>query len=85
MNAPYPPPAAAPGRDRTTLWGVLGLIIGLLCCGILGIIFGVLSLRDARRFHNSPVLGWLAIGLSVVNILANGILRITGNYPDWGY
>lgn len=85
MSAAHPPSAAAPGRDRTTLWGVLGLIIGLLCCGLLGIVLGVLSLRDARRFHRSPVLGWLAIGLSVVNILVSGLLRITGNYPGWGY
>jgi hypothetical protein len=83
MNAPYPPPAAAPGRDRTTLWGVLGLIVGFFCCGILGIIFGALSLRDARRFNNSPLLGWLAIALSIVNIVVSGILRVSGRYPYW--
>lgn len=84
MTAPYPPPAAGPpGRDRTTLWGVLGIVIGLLCCGILGVLFGYLSIRDARRFNNSPVLGWVAIVLSLINIIVSFILSVTGNYPGW--
>lgn len=80
MNAPYPPAAAA-GNDRTTLWGVLGIVVGLVCCGILGIVFGYLSIRDAKRFGKSPVLGWVAIALSIVNIIASGVLNATGNYP----
>lgn len=83
MNAPYPPPAAASGPDRTTLYGVLGLVIGLLCCGVIGIVLGYLSIREARRHNSSPVLGWVAIVLSVINILVNGILSATGNYPWW--
>ncbi|RKR90197.1 hypothetical protein BDK92_4565 [Micromonospora pisi] len=79
---PYQPPARA-GRDRTTLWGVLGIVVGLVCCGVLGVIFGYLSIRDARRYGSSPVLGWIAIGLSVLNILGTAILRGTGNYPGW--
>lgn len=85
MNAPYPPPPPAAGRDRTTLWGVLGIIFGLLCCGILGIVFGWLSIRDARRFGKSPLLGWLAIAFGVINIIASVVFRARGNayYPYW--
>lgn len=81
MNAPYPPPRAASGPDRTTLYGVLGLIIGLLCCGVIGIILGYLSIREANRHNSSPALGWVAIVLSVVNIVAGGVISVTGNYP----
>ncbi|PZF92866.1 DUF4190 domain-containing protein [Micromonospora deserti] len=83
MNAPYPPPPPPPagGRDRTTLWGVLGIILGLLCCGILGVIFGYLSIRDARRFGQSPVLGYLAIAFGVINIIGSSILWAGGDYP----
>ncbi|SCL13644.1 hypothetical protein [Micromonospora inyonensis] len=82
MSAPYaPPPPSAAGKDRTTLWGVLGIVLGLLCCGILGIVFGWLSIRDARRYGQSQVLGWLAIALSVINIIGSAVLRATGNYP----
>jgi uncharacterized membrane protein len=73
--------AAAQGKDRTVLWGVLGIIIGLICCGILGVIFGALSLRDAGRYNNSKVLGWIAIILSVLNMIGSGTLAATGNYP----
>jgi hypothetical protein len=78
---PIPPPAAATGPDRTTLWGVLGIVIGLLCCGILGVIFGILSVRDAKRFGNSPVLGYVAIGLSVLGFIGNIVLSVTRRYP----
>ncbi|MFG1775409.1 DUF4190 domain-containing protein [Micromonospora sp. NPDC049051] len=84
MNTPYPPPPpppAAAGSDRTVLWGVLGIILGLLCCGILGIVFGYLSIRDAKRFGQSPVLGYLAIAFGVLNIIGSGILWAGGNYP----
>ncbi|HEX5595078.1 MAG TPA: hypothetical protein VFX61_03510 [Micromonosporaceae bacterium] len=80
MTAPYPQQPVA-GRDRSTMWGILGIVIGLLCCGIVGIIFGYLSIRDAQRFGKSPVLGWLAIGLSVFNIVLNGIWTVKGNHP----
>ncbi|GAA4688844.1 hypothetical protein [Phytohabitans rumicis] len=76
MSEPYPPPAAAPSNDRTTLWGVLGIVIGLICCPILGIVFGVLSIRDAKRVGKSQVLGWVAIGLSVLSLVGNSIFWI---------
>ncbi|MET7877130.1 DUF4190 domain-containing protein [Micromonospora profundi] len=85
MTTAYPPPPPPParGRDRTTLWGVLGIVLGLICCGILGVIFGYLSIRDARRYGQSPVLGYLAIAFGVINIIGSAILRSTGNYPFW--
>jgi hypothetical protein len=78
--AQYPPPAATPGTDRSTLWGVLGIVVGLICCGALGILFGALSIRDAKRFGKSPVLGWVAIVVSVVNIIVGIIVGATGNW-----
>jgi hypothetical protein len=82
VTAPYPPPAAAPaGSDRTTLWGVLGIVLGLVCCFILGIVFGALSIRDAKRYGKSPTLGYVAIALAVVNLVVSVILSATGNYP----
>jgi hypothetical protein len=45
------------------------MIVGLLCCPIVGIVLGVLSLRDAKRYNNAPTLGYLAIALSLVGII----------------
>lgn len=87
VSAPYPPPPPPPpvaaGKDRTTLWGVLGIVLGLLCCGILGIFFGYLSVRDAKRYGNPTILGYLAIAAGVLNIIVTWILRASGNYPGW--
>lgn len=68
--APPPPPAAAPASsDKTTLWGVLGIIIGLICCGPVGIVFGVLSILEAKKVGKPQTLGIIAIVLSVLNIV----------------
>jgi len=56
------------GRDNTTLFGVIGIITAI-CCGIIGLIFGILSIMQARRVGKAPVLGWIAIVISVVNII----------------
>jgi hypothetical protein len=77
------PAAAAQSRDRTILWGTLGIIIGLLCCGILGVVFGALSLRDAGRYGNTRVIGVIAIVVSVLNMIGSGTLAATGNYPGF--
>jgi len=53
-------------RDRTTLWGVLGIGVGVLCCPILGIVLSVLSIRDARRFGRNQALGVVALVLSIL-------------------
>jgi hypothetical protein len=73
------PPAAAGANDRTTLWGVLGIVIGFLCCPILGIVFGILSMQEAKKAGKPNTLGIVAIVASVVGIAVsvfwNTILR----------
>lgn len=70
MTAPYPPPAATPaGNDKTTLWGVLGIVIGLLCCPILGVVFGILSMNEAKKVGKPNTLGIIAIVASAINII----------------
>jgi hypothetical protein len=69
LTAPYPPPAATPaGNDKTTLWGVLGIVIGLLCCPIIGVVFGILSINEAKKAGKPNTLGIIAIVASVVGI-----------------
>ncbi len=64
------PPGVSTGQnDHTQLYGIIGMIVGLICCPIVGIVFGILSIRDARRFSNSPTLGYVAIGLSIVGFI----------------
>ena len=79
MTGPYPPPAATPANDKTTLWGVLGIVFAF-CCSPLGIIFGVLSLNEAKKVGKPPTLGWFAIILSAVLLVVSIILNATGAF-----
>lgn len=63
------------GKDNTTLFGVIGIITAI-CCGIVGLIFGILSIMQARKWGKSPVLGWIAIVISVLNILGGIVWNV---------
>ncbi|HEY8472545.1 MAG TPA: hypothetical protein VIL37_07905 [Natronosporangium sp.] len=69
MTAPGAPAAA--GNDKSTLFGILGLVIGLICCGPAGIVLGILSINQAKQHGSSPALGWAAVIVSVLGILVN--------------
>lgn len=76
-----PRPAAPQKKDRTELWGWLGIVLGLICCGLLGVVFGVLSLQDAGKHGKDKTLGYVAIACGLVNVIASAILSATGSYP----
>lgn len=70
-------PAAA--NDRTTLWGVLG-IIGAFCCPVLGLVFAVLCLMEARKYGKSPTLAYVAfalLALGFIGYIVYGVSRYT--------
>ena len=75
MVAPGAPAAA--GNDKSTLFGVLGLIIGLICCAPAGIVLGVLSINQAKKFGSSPTLGYVAIIVSVVGLVLSFVVWST--------
>ena len=79
----YGPPAAAPSNDKVTLWGVLGIVFAL-CCPLLGIVFAVLSLTDARKVNKPPTLAYIGLALGVLNIVVNLIAVSTGAYSGFG-
>jgi hypothetical protein len=77
----YGPPAAAPGNDKVTLWGVLGIVFAF-CCWPLGVVFGILSLREARKYGKQPTLAYVAFGIIVLALIVNIILAATGALGD---
>jgi hypothetical protein len=77
LTAPYPPPAATPANDKTTLWGVLGIVFAI-CCPILGIIFAVLSMMEAKKVGKPQTLAYVGFALAAINIVVNIILSATG-------
>lgn len=65
-------PAQPAGKDNSQLFGWIG-IIGGLCCGIIGLVFGVLSIMQAKKWGSSPILGYVAIGIAVLNFIGGAI------------
>lgn len=78
MSAPEPPPATAPNRDDTVLWGVLGIALAF-CCLPLGVAFSILSFTSARKAGTRPTLAYLGFVLSAVVLVVYVTLYATGN------
>lgn len=72
---PYGQPAPA-GTDRTQLWGILGIVVGLICCGLLGIVFGVLSIVEANKWGKPKTLGIIAIACGALNIIGGIVYQV---------
>ncbi|GGJ99498.1 hypothetical protein GCM10010123_31720 [Pilimelia anulata] len=78
MTAPYQQPVPA-GNDKTTLWGVLGIVFAL-CCAPLGILFSVLSLLEAKKVAKQPTLAYVGFGLAALSIIVGIISAVTGSF-----
>lgn len=71
-----PPPAPTPSdRDNTQLFGILGIILAVVCCGPLGILFGYLSIQEAKKHGRDRLLGrialWLGIAITAIAVIAS--------------
>lgn len=74
-------PPAAPGNDKTTLWGVLGIIFAL-CCLPLGIVFSVLSLLEAKKVGKQPTLAYVGFGIAALALVVNIIAAASGAFSS---
>lgn len=79
MTTPYPPPAAAPANDKTTLWGVLGIVFAF-CCLPLGVVFSVLSMNEAKKAGKQPTLAYVGFGLQALILVGDIIGFATGAF-----
>ena len=73
----YGPPAAAPGNDKVTLFGVLGIVFGI-CFWPVGLVFAILSYRDAKRYGKSATLaivGFVLVALSLISSIIYAVNR----------
>jgi len=85
-----PPPWSVPqpeGRDNTQLYGILGILIGVICCAPLGILFGYLSIQEARKHGKDDTLGkvgfWLGIALTALGVIAAILAICFGAFGSW--
>jgi len=80
LSVPPPPGYPAARSNTPTILGIIGIVIGLLCCGPAGIVLGIVSIVQARKTGQSQTLGIVAIVASVVGMIITGILFSTGTY-----
>ncbi len=70
---PAPPPPGPGGRDNVQLYGIIGIVTAVACCGPLGILFGWLSMKEARERGGDQTLGkvgfWLGIAFTAISLL----------------
>jgi hypothetical protein len=81
MTAPGAPAAPA-GSDNTTLFGVLGIVLGL-CCWPAGLVFAILSYNQAKKFGNQPTLAIVAFVVVGLNLVF-GIIGWTAGWFSFG-
>ncbi|GAB1645070.1 DUF4190 domain-containing protein [Krasilnikovia sp. MM14-A1259] len=74
---PYYGPPAQPADDKTTLWGVLGIVFAF-CCWPLGIVFAVLSMMEAKKVGKQPTLAYVTFGILALAVVANIIWFAAG-------
>lgn len=80
MTAPGAPGAPAPaGNDKTTLFGVLGIVLGLICCWPVGLVFAILSLTQSKKFGSSPTIAYIAFAACAVRL----VIDIVGTTQGW--
>jgi len=80
---PVPPPG---GRDNAQLFGILSIVIAVLCCPPLGILFGYLSMQEAKKYGKDDTLGkvgfWLSIAITALWVIG-GILSLCFGMGSW--
>lgn len=76
---PPPPvggPVAAGGTDRSQLLGIIGIVVGFLCCPIAGVVLGVISIIQANKYGSNKLWGILAIVASVLGTVISLVFTI---------
>jgi hypothetical protein len=85
---PSPPPRGSAGRDNTQLYGILGIVLAVVCCPPLGILFGYLSMQEAKKYGKDQTLGkvgfWLGIAMTAVSLIAS-ILALCLGWGSWNW
>jgi hypothetical protein len=76
LTTPYPPSAAQPANDKTTLFGVLGIVFAL-CCPIVGIIFSALSLNAAKKAGKPQTLAIIGFVVAALSIIVGIIVQVS--------
>jgi hypothetical protein len=80
-------PAAPPSSNHTQLYGILGIVLAVVCCPLLGVLFGWLSMNEAKKTGSDDTLGkvgfWIGIALTAVGLVSAIIAICVGGISGW--
>jgi hypothetical protein len=81
-GGPYgaPPPYGQPIPQNNTAQtlGIIGIVVGLLCCSPAGIVLGIVSMNKAKQQGQSTTIGLVAIVVSAIALLIGIVVFATG-------
>ncbi|MEU8000078.1 hypothetical protein AB0B66_02715 [Catellatospora sp. NPDC049111] len=95
LNPPPPPPPPPPpygvtpapgggGKDMPLIYGIIGIVTAVFCCAPLGILFGWLSMKEARERGTDQTLGkvafWLGIAFTALQVIAGILACVAGAF-----
>jgi uncharacterized membrane protein len=75
-------PVTTGGKNNTQLFGILGIVFAVVCCPLLGVLFGWLSMNEAKKTGSDDTLGkvgfWLGIAITAIGLIATIIAVCAG-------
>jgi hypothetical protein len=81
--------AQQPERNNTQLFGILAIVLAIVCCPLLGILFGWLSMKEAKKFGSDDILGkvgfWLGIAFTALWVAGALIALCAGGMSGWNH
>jgi hypothetical protein len=80
-------PGAPPSTNHTQLYGILGIVLAVVCCPLLGVLFGWLSINEAKKTGSDDTLGkvgfWIGIALTAIGLVSAIIAICVGGISGW--
>jgi hypothetical protein len=74
-------------NDNAQLYGIIGIITAFVCCAPLGILFGWMSMTEARKLGKDDTLGkvgfWAGIVMTGVALLGGVFAVCFGGFGTW--
>jgi uncharacterized membrane protein len=82
-------PATPPKKDNTQLFGILAIVLAVVCCPPLGILFGYLSMQEAKKAGKDDTLGkvgfWLGIAMTAIGVIGTILAVCLGGFGSMNW
>ncbi|WP_027341713.1 hypothetical protein [Hamadaea tsunoensis] len=85
-----PPTPVQSGKDNTVLFGILSIIFAVVCCPLIGVLFGWLAINEGKKTGSDALLGkigfWLGIAFTALALIGGLVAICAGAMSgSWHY